>query len=91
MFPIQLATSFSEVSYASSAPLHVFWPLGFFLFLFSFFLLGIYFIYISSTIPEVPAPAPPPIHSHFLALVFPCTEADKVCKTSGPLFPLMAD
>jgi hypothetical protein len=26
-----------------------------------------------------------------LALLFPCTEAYKVCTTSGPLFPLMAD
>jgi hypothetical protein len=32
-----------------------------------------------------------PTHSHFLALVFPCTEADKVYTTNGPLFPLMAD
>ena len=35
--------------------------------------------------------APPPTHSHFLALAFPCTEAYKVCKTKGPLFPVMAD
>jgi hypothetical protein len=32
-----------------------------------------------------------PTHSHFLALAFPCTEADKVCTTNGPLFPLMAN
>jgi hypothetical protein len=25
-----------------------------------------------------------------LALVFPCTGAYKVCKTKGPLFPMMA-
>jgi hypothetical protein len=27
-----------------------------------------------------------PTHSHFLALVFPCTGAYKVCRTNGPLF-----
>jgi hypothetical protein len=62
---------------------------------FSYFLLGIYFIYICNTIPKVPPPTPPPTplptHSHFLALVFPCTEAYKVCTTKGPLFPLMAN
>ena len=36
-------------------------------------------------------PAPLPTHSHFLALAFPCTGAYKVCKTKGPLFPMMAD
>jgi hypothetical protein len=25
------------------------------------------------------------------AVAFPCTEAYKVCKTKGPLFPLVAD
>ena len=59
------------------------------------FLLDIFFIYISNAIPKVlytlPHTAPLPIHSHFLALVFPCTEADKVCETKGPLFPVMAD
>jgi hypothetical protein len=39
------------------------------------FLLGIFFIYISNAIPKVPHTLPPPLpsHSHFLALVFPCT------------------
>jgi hypothetical protein len=37
------------------------------------------------------SPAPLPTHSHFLALVFPSTRAYKVCKTKGPLFPVMAD
>jgi hypothetical protein len=32
-----------------------------------------------------------PTHSHFLALAFPHTEAYKICKTKGPLFPMMAD
>jgi hypothetical protein len=60
-----------------------------------FFKLGIYFSYISNAIPKVPhtlpPPTPPPSHSHFLALAFPCTEAYKVCMTKGPLYPLMAD
>jgi hypothetical protein len=41
-----------------------------------------------------PMPSPPtplPTHSHFLALEFPYTEAYKVCKTKGPLFPMMAN
>jgi hypothetical protein len=59
------------------------------------FLLGIYFINISNAIPKVPHTVPhrlphPPT-PHFLALVFPCTEADKVCTTNGPLFELMAN
>jgi hypothetical protein len=57
------------------------------------FLLGVYFIYISNAIPYTlsPTPAPIPTHSHFLALVFPCTGAYKVCKTKGALFPVMTD
>ena len=41
--------------------------------------------------PHPPTPTPIPTHSHFLALAFPCTEANKVCRSNGPLFPLMAD
>jgi hypothetical protein len=66
----------------------------FILFYFILFYLGIFFIYISNAIPKVPhtlPPTPPPTHSHFLALEFPCTEAYKVCKTNGPLFPMMAN
>jgi hypothetical protein len=66
-----------------------------FIIFFHFLKLGIYFIYISNDIPKVsntlPQPAPLPTHSPFLALVFPCTGAYKVCKTNGPLFPMMAD
>jgi hypothetical protein len=60
---------------------------------FLFYLLGIFFIYISNAIPKVPGTpsTPQPTHSHFLGLVFPCTEAYKVCKSNGPLFPLMGD
>jgi hypothetical protein len=58
-------------------------------------LLDIFFIYISNAIPKVPytlpCPAPLPTHSHFLALAFTCPGAYKVCKTKGPLFPMMAD
>jgi hypothetical protein len=36
-------------------------------------------------------PAPLPLHSHFLALAFPCTGEYKFCKTTGPLFPMMDD
>jgi hypothetical protein len=58
------------------------------------FLLGIFLIYISNAIPKVPHTLPPTplsIHSHFLALAFPCTGAYKVCVSNGPLFPVMAD
>ena len=39
------------------------------------------------------SPPYPPTHPypHFLALAFPCTGAYKVCKSNGPLFPVMAD
>jgi hypothetical protein len=36
--------------------------------------------------PPVPPPTPPPSHSHFLALAFPCTEADKVPASHSWLF-----
>jgi hypothetical protein len=67
-------------------------PLSLF-FMFLNFLLDIFFIYISNAILKVPysRPAPLPTLSHFLALLFPCTGAYKVCNTKGPLFPMMAD
>jgi hypothetical protein len=40
--------------------------------------------------PPYPPPTPLPTHSPFLALVFPCTGAYKVCKSNGPLFAVMA-
>jgi hypothetical protein len=64
------------------------------IFSFLIFLLGIFLIYISNAIPKVPHTLPPtplPTHSHFLALMFPCTGAYKVCKSNGPLFPVMAN
>jgi hypothetical protein len=60
-----------------------------------FFLLDIFFIYISNAILKVPYtlpdPAPLPTHPDFLVLAFPCTGAYKVCNTKGPLFPVMDD
>ena len=58
------------------------------------FLLGIFLVYISNAIPKVPHTHPPnplPTHSPFLSLAFPCTGAYRVCKSKGPLFPVMAD
>ena len=52
------------------------------------FLLDIFFIYISNAIPfpsflfESPL-YPPPTHSHFLALAFPCTGVYNLHKTKG--------
>jgi hypothetical protein len=63
------------------------------IFLKKFFLLRIFLNYISNAIPKGPHSLPPtplPTHSHFLALVFPCTGAYKVCMSNGPLFPVMA-
>jgi hypothetical protein len=61
---------------------------------FPFFKLGIFLVYIFNAIPKVPHTHPLnplPTHSPFLALAFPCTRAYKVCKSSGPLFAVMAD
>jgi hypothetical protein len=61
---------------------------------FLYFLLGIFLIYISNAIPQVSHTIPPtplPTHSKFLALVFACTGAYKVCKSNGLLFPVIAD
>jgi hypothetical protein len=62
-------------------------------FSFSFFLLDIFFIYISNfkCYPKSPLYLPLPTLFRFLALAFPCTGAYKVCNTKGPLFPMMAD
>jgi hypothetical protein len=59
------------------------------------FLLDIFFIYNSNAIPKVPCTFPttllPCLPIPLLALAFPCTGAYKVCKTKGPLFPMMAN
>ncbi|EDK98350.1 mCG146876 [Mus musculus] len=43
-----------------------------------------------NAIPMHTPPTPLPTHSPVLALAFPCTGAYKVCKSNGPLFPVMA-
>jgi hypothetical protein len=63
------------------------------LFFFHFFIR--YFLYLhfkcypESSLYPPPHPAPLPTHSHFLALVFPCTGVYKVYKTKGSLFSMM--
>jgi hypothetical protein len=66
----------------------------FFFFFFPFFiryLTHLHFQCYTKSPPYPPTPTPLPTHSPFLALVFPCTGAYKVCKSNGPLFPVMAD
>jgi hypothetical protein len=65
-----------------------------FLFFFPFFiryLAHLHFQCYTKSPPYPPTPTPLPTHSPFLALAFPCTGAYKVCKSNGPLFPVMAD
>ena len=60
-----------------------------------YFLLDIFFIYISNVFPKVPYTLFPPCSpTHplpLLGLAFPCTGAYKVCNTKGSLLPVMAD
>jgi hypothetical protein len=66
----------------------------FFFFFFPFFiryLTHLHFQCYTKSPPYPPTPTPLPTHSPFLALEFPCTGAYKVCKSNGPLFPVMAD
>jgi hypothetical protein len=62
-----------------------------------FYLCIFYYVFSSITFPMLSqksptyTPIPLPTYSHFLALAFPCTGAYKVCLSSGPLFPVMAD
>jgi hypothetical protein len=71
------------------------WDAPYYILFFSNFLLGIYFIDISNAIPEVPYTLPPmlpyPPTPTSWPWCFPCTGAYEVCKTKGPLFPVMAD
>jgi hypothetical protein len=63
------------------------------LFFFPFFiryLAHLHFQCYTKSPPLPPTPTPLPTHSPFLALVFPCTGAYKVCKSNGLLFPVMA-
>jgi hypothetical protein len=69
-------------------------PSIFYFFFFPFFiryLTHLHFQCYTKSPPYPPTPTPLPTHSPFLALVFPCTGAYKVCKSNGPLFPVMAD
>jgi hypothetical protein len=60
---------------------------GFFFFPFFIrYLAHLHFQCYTKSPPYPPTPTPPPTHSPFLALVFPCTGAYKVCKSNGPLF-----
>jgi hypothetical protein len=73
---------------------HFFTFVSLFSFFFPFFiryLAHLHFQCYTKSPPYPPTPTPLPTHSHFLALVFPCTGAYKVCKSNGPLFPVMAD
>jgi hypothetical protein len=61
-----------------------------------FFFLIRYFLHLHfqcypKSPPYPPPTTPLPTHSHFLALVFPCTGAYKLCMSNGPLFPVRAD
>jgi hypothetical protein len=68
-----------------SSYFHVFFPF------FIRYLTHLHFQCYTKSPPYPPTPTPLPTHSPFLALVFPCTGAYKVCKSNGPLFPVMAD
>jgi hypothetical protein len=61
----------------------------YFLFFSPFFiryLVHLHFQCYTKSPPYPPTPTPLPTHSPFLALVFPCTGAYKVCKSNGPNF-----
>jgi hypothetical protein len=67
-------------------------PRSFFFFPFFIrYLAHLHFQCYTKSPPYPPTPTPLPTHSPFLALAFPCTGAYKVCKSNGPLFPVMAD
>ena len=67
------------------------WRHDFFFPFFIRYLTHLHFQCYTKSPPYPPTPTPLPTHSPFLALVFPCTGAYKVCKSNGPLFPVMAD
>jgi hypothetical protein len=59
--------------------------------LFIRYFLHLHFKCYPKSLPYPPCPNLLPTHTYFLALAFPCTGAYKVCKTKGPLFPMMAN
>jgi hypothetical protein len=63
----------------------------FFHFFFIRYLAHLHFQCYTKSPPYPPTPNPLPTHSPPLALAFPCTGAQKVCVSNGPLFPVMAD
>ena len=68
----------------------IFFSFVFFQFFITYF-SQLHFQFYPKSPPNPPLPSPLTTHSHFLALVFPCTGAYKVCVSHGPLFPLRAD
>jgi hypothetical protein len=66
-------------------------PLPFFTIFFIRYFPHLYFQCYPKSPPPIHPHTPLTTHSHFLALAFPCTGAYKVCKSNGPLFPVMAD
>jgi hypothetical protein len=80
--PSQRVIEREALSYPPSALCNLFFNL-------ILFLLGIFLVYIFNAIPKVRHTQPPnplPTHSPVLALGFPCTGANTVCKSNGPLF-----
>jgi hypothetical protein len=93
-----LALKFMSLNFQAIHSLHSpkqLYFLGVFIFFLSFFLIRylfhLHFQCYTKSPPHALPPTSPTTHSHFLALVFPCTEADKVCTNNGPLFAVMAD
>jgi hypothetical protein len=60
--------------------------MDFFFFFFIRYLTHLHFQCYTKSPPYPPTPTPLPTHSPFLALMFPCTGAYKVCKSNGPHF-----
>jgi hypothetical protein len=76
-----------------SIDLYFIWQRIIFIIIFFFirYLFQLHFQWHPKSPPHALPPTRPPSHFHFLAVVFPCTEAYKVCMTNGPVFPLMAN
>jgi hypothetical protein len=83
VFPLSCLEQFVLFFYGLCSHLFLFFKIR--------YLFHLHFQCYPKSSPHAPPPTRPPTLSHFLALVFPCTEADKVCTINGPLFPLMAN
>jgi hypothetical protein len=89
---VRLPSEYSRTSLESFTLTFWFCCMCCFLFIFLIrYFLHLHFKCYPKSPPDPPTPTPLPTHSHFLALAFLHTEAYKVCKTKGPLFPMMAD